>query len=65
MPLILVENIVVMFNPCGSKDNAPKKVPYFKPRFVFLLDVVAKQAVLPIKFLKQVLAFATKLKVDM
>lgn len=50
MPLVLVENLVIMFDPNNPQGNAPEKMSYFKARFLFLLDAVTKHIVLRVKF---------------
>lgn len=40
MSLLLIEILVIMFDPDGPHDNALEKIPNFKPKFAFFLDVV-------------------------
>lgn len=62
MPMFMVKNIVIAFDPNSPHDNAPKEVLQCKPRFEFLLNATTKAAIFPIKFMKWVVSSPIKLK---
>jgi hypothetical protein len=49
MPLLVVENLVIVFNPNNPKCNAPKKVPNLDLLTVFLGKPFPESGLLPIE----------------
>lgn len=47
MTLFLLKHFIIPFNANGPKSNAMEKVPTFQPNFVFLMDVMAEDAIFP------------------
>lgn len=52
MSVFMVKNLVVALNPNGPHDNATKEEPNVEPRFEFLLNAFAQDAILPTTFMK-------------
>lgn len=62
MPLLLVEDLVVAFDPYRPHDNASKEMPNVIPSFVFLSSPMAKDPIKPRKFMKRVVSNPTEFK---
>jgi hypothetical protein len=61
VPLFLPKHFIIPFNAKGPKSNAMEKVPTFQPSFVFLMDAMAEDAVVPIEFMEWLVMCPIKL----
>lgn len=62
MPLLLVEDFVIMFNLDCPENNAYQKLSNGKPRLVFIFpDLMPENVVFPIRFMEWKLSSAAEL----
>lgn len=65
MQLNVIKSLVITFEPNGPKCDASKKVPNGKPLFVFLVDAMPKDTILPIELRETEMSSTAKFKDDL